>query len=265
MIYINRNSRPRRFMNYIIKKVKFLYKRQGILGPIGALGRKFKYYGFRIPFNALKHLWTGLVARRRYADFYFLGKPHRRLFSFKNLAWTTERTIEVPIVMDYVKYAYARNQRILEVGNTLHQYSGLKNYDIVDKYEYRKGIINVDIEDFKPVGKYDLIVSVFTMEHVGWDVPDEPDPEKIPRVLRKMKDWLAPGGRAVITMPIGWNSEVDKRLKSGTLPFSEEHYMECFSKYNQWRETIKEQALRKKYGTPSAAGNAIVVGIIYQA
>ena len=58
------------------------------------------------------------------------------------------------------------------------------------------------------------------MEHVGWDSPEEPDPEKIPQVLAMIKFFLAPKGKAVITMPIGWNSELDKRLKERSLPFS---------------------------------------------
>ena len=42
-------------------------------------------------------------------------------------------------------------------------------HDIVDKYEKKKGIINQDIVDYKPDKKYDLIISISTLEHVGWD------------------------------------------------------------------------------------------------
>lgn len=251
------------YINYIIRRVKFHYEKQGFFGPLRALGRKVKYYGVRVPLKPVAYVWAVLIMGRRYSEFFFLGKLHRRLYCFKNSAWASERTIEIPIIMEYVKEAYGKNQRILEVGNVLHQYSDLNSHDIIDKYEYRKGVINVDIDDFKPISKYDLIVSVSTLEHVGWDGQDEPDPEKIPRVLRKMKNWLASGGCAVITMPIGWNPEVDKRLKVGLLPFSDEHYMECYSRRNQWRETTKEAALMKKYGEPfSYHANAIVVGIV---
>jgi hypothetical protein len=38
---------------------------------------------------------------------------------------------------------------------------------VLDKYEQAPGVINEDVVSFSPPQKYDLIVSVSTLEHVG--------------------------------------------------------------------------------------------------
>jgi hypothetical protein len=249
-------------INFIKKKVEFLYKREGFIGPVKALGRKIYYFGVRVPFNAVAFVWADTIRRRRFPTFSFNGKKYFYLYKMKNFTWMTERTIEVPLVLPYLQEAYANNKKVLEIGEVIRQFSEFKTHDIVDKYEYKKGVINIDVVDFKPKQKYDLVVSISTIEHVGWDAPEEPDPEKIPQTLRLVKEWLASGGRAVITMPIGYNSELDKRLQSGVLPFSKEYFFTRISKGNQWREATREEALAKKYGTPFHAANAIIMGII---
>jgi len=61
-----------------------------------------------------------------------------------------------------------RGKNILEIGNVLSRHIKLE-HDILDKYETAKGVINEDIVDFKSEKKYDLIISISTLEHVGWD------------------------------------------------------------------------------------------------
>ena len=65
-------------------------------------------------------------------------------------------------------------KKILEVGNILSHYFSV-NHDIVDKYEKDVDVINQDIIDYHPNKKYDLIVSISSLEHVGEDeTPREP-------------------------------------------------------------------------------------------
>lgn len=248
--------------DFVVRKVKFLYARQGVLGPIKALGRKVYYYGFTVPKNFLSFPWAVIVTRRRFPEFTFQGNQYPYLYHHKNFAWLSERIVEVSLVAPYLQAAYDEGKRILEIGEVVRQYSPFKTHDILDKYEYKKGVINEDVVDFKPKEKYDLIVSVSTMEHIGWDAPEERDVEKMPRSVALVKEWLAPGGMAVITMPIGYNTELDKRLREGTMPFTEEYFMERVSKNNQWKEATREEALKRKYGEPYGAANAILLGII---
>ena len=42
-------------------------------------------------------------------------------------------------------------------------------HDVLDKYEKGNNVINDDVVSFSTEVKYDLIVSVSTLEHVGWD------------------------------------------------------------------------------------------------
>ena len=74
---------------------------------------------------------------------------------------------------------------MLEVGNVLSHYQRVC-HDIVDKYEAREGVINEDVVSFDPGRRYALIVSISTLEHVGWDEnPRETD--KVSRALDNLE------------------------------------------------------------------------------
>src|SRR6202034_3735504 len=83
-----------------------------------------------------------------------------------NYTWKNERTIEIPIIWDIIRKN--PNKEILEVGNVLSHYYQV-HHTILDKYEKGDNVINEDVIDFNPKKKYDLIVSISTLEHVGWD------------------------------------------------------------------------------------------------
>ena len=250
-------------IGYVVKKVKFLYVRHGFRGPLAAFGRKSYYYGIRMPINFFRYVWMRNTRGRRYPTFLFQNKQYPYLYSQKNFAWTTERIVEVPLVLPFLDSSYRTHARILEVGDVVRQYSPYKEHDILDKYEYRKGLINLDVEDFKPDHQYDLIVSVSTMEHVGFNDPDPYDAEKIPRSFRLFHEkWLAPGGIAVITMPIGFNPEVDKRLRAHSFPFAKTYFMKRVSADNRWEEATEGEALSMKYNEPFNNANAVVIGLI---
>jgi len=92
------------------------------------------------------------------------------------------------------------DERILEVGNVLAHYYP-HQHDVLDKYEQAPGVMNGDVVDFRPGKLYDLIVSISTLEHVGWD--EEPrDPLKFLRGVEHLTTLLAPGGRMLVTLPI---------------------------------------------------------------
>ncbi len=86
-----------------------------------------------------------------------------------NLSWRSERTLEIPIIQQLIKDNSELN--ILEIGCVLKHYrsSPKNNWIIIDKYEKFDNVINKDIVDYKPDKKFDLIVSVSTIEHIGID------------------------------------------------------------------------------------------------
>jgi len=176
-----------------------------------------------------------------------------------NFTWSNERSIEVPIIWDIVKKSKGK---ILEVGNVLSHYYSV-SHDIVDKYEKAKGVINQDIVNFRPSLGYDLIISISTLEHIGWDeIPREPG--KILRALNNLKlNCLAPGGKMVITVPLGKNLELDKFLNEDKIDIGKQYYLRRVSKKNDWIEVgwndVKD--LKHDSSFPFYSANGIVIGI----
>jgi len=191
-----------------------------------------------------------------YEYFKFKSKRYKYFHHFYNTTWKNERAVEIPIVMDYInKYS---NRRILEIGNVIsHYYS--KKWKVIDKYEKKEGIINRDIIDFKPKKKYDLIVSISTMEHIGFD--DEIiDKNKVILALRNIKkNCIRQGGLMIITFPLGYNKFMDSNFFKGKLGFDKEYFFKRISKDNKWVEVHKEDIINIKYGKPFSAGNGLVI------
>lgn len=248
-------------MKYLIARVKFVYNTRGIPGILLAIWRRIFFFCFYAPYNFAGHLIMKRFRKPKYPKFNFRGKTYEYLYHHHNFTWNNERTVEVPIVWEIVKSAIGRGKRVLEVGNVLSFYYPI-SHDVLDKYERGEGIINEDVENFRSEKKYDVIASISTMEHVGWDPPDKPDPEKIGNSLLNLKKSLAPGGEIVVTMPIGWNREMDKRLFPGNLPFDAEYFLKRVDEKNRWEEISKEAARGIFYGKPFSAANAIVIGVI---
>jgi len=82
------------------------------------------------------------------------------------LRWKNERCVEVPLAKSIVD---KEKGRILEMGNVLPHYYKNARWDVLDKFEKGKNILNADIASFKPKNKYNLILSISTFEHIGLD------------------------------------------------------------------------------------------------
>lgn len=184
--------------------------------------------------------------------FRFDGKDYRYFYHAYNHTWVNERAAEVPIVLEAVKN---ESGEVLEIGNVLKHYYSLP-HDVLDKYEVGKGIINQDVVDCKLKKKYDLIISISTMEHVGWDETIK-DENKIPRALDHLRKYLKPGGRMIVTVPIRYNPFLDKHLENGKF-FSRAVFLRR-GMFNTWRELPWSQARNLNYAREiSARGLAIL-------
>lgn len=180
-------------------------------------------------------------------------------------SWATERVVEIPIVLNYID----KSKKILEVGNVLSQFVKA-NWDIVDKFEVAKGVINEDIIDFKPDEKYDLVISVSTLEHVGFNEHvgtgekpfDEEDNDKIIEAINNLKNnCLKPKGKIIATVPLGYNKMMDKKLFTNKLGFDDLFFLKRISKGNEWKEIEKNDVVNAQYGDPFPCANYICVGI----
>ncbi len=151
-----------------------------------------------------------------------------------------------------------KGKRILEIGNVLSNYYDI-SHDIVDKYEKAPNVINKDVVDFKTNDKYDLIVSISTLEHVGWD-EESRDDEKIPKALENLRNLLKLDGTMIVTLPFGYNKALNRHLNLGTIRFNEQHYL-LRTGSNSWREASWDEVKETIFGNPYSGANGLIIGI----
>lgn len=190
--------------------------------------------------------------------FVFNGKKYRYFYSPYNFTYVAERSVEIPIIRSYLKKH--NHQRILEVGNVLSHYFPT-SHDIVDKFEKAPGVVNQDITAFEPNKIYDLIVSISTIEHVGWD--EKKDKSKTISAIKKIRQLLSAKGIAILTLPIGYNSHIDKLLYQKTNPLGKVFYLKRESKDNEWKQATFKQIKNTKFNKPYPFANAIAIATIH--
>ncbi len=187
-------------------------------------------------------------------SFLVQGRAYRYFDS--KLTWYNERSVEIPFILEEVKTTEHKN--ILEIGNVLSHHIYV-NHDIIDRYEIAKGVTNSDVADFTSNKKYELIVSISTLEHVGWDEKIR-DEMKIIRALENLKNH---GKRIVVTLPLGYNPNLDMLLRKGTITFSERICLLRVSRGNSWRQVLWDDIQNAKYNEPLPFANGLLIGIIY--
>jgi len=216
-------------------------------------------------FTLIKKILTYLVFKINYTVFnrYFEvdGKRYHYFINHYN-AVTTERVVEVPFVIDFLKKNKYEDKKVLEVGNVLSHYFKFK-HKIVDKYEKETYVDNVDIVDFNPSEKYDIIISISTVEHIGYDEPIK-EVGKSKRAIQKIIDLLNNNGIALITVPLGYNPEIDSIVRNKEIEFSKRYFLKRISRLNLWEETKLEEAMNYKYGSKYQYANAVAFLIYFK-
>lgn len=187
--------------------------------------------------------------------FSFLGESYHYFYHKYNTTWKNERAVEIAIIWPIVKQ-YAP-QRILELGNVLSHYFPV-NHDIVDKDEKASNVINQDIVDFRPAKQYNLIVSISTLEHVGWDK----ESVNILAAVENLIRCLAPRGKIVATLPLGYNPGLDRLLLEKKLPFTATYYLKRINAENSWVQTEWANIQNIKYNCPFYGANGLLIGIV---
>lgn len=150
------------------------------------------------------------VARRRHpGTFVFRGETHHCFVHPYNGTWRNERAAEIPLARHFLGQVSGRG---LEVGNVLSHYGPIR-HTVVDRYErdYRDAV-NVDVVDYVPEKPLDYVISISTIEHVGWDEAEPRDPAKAQRAIAHLRTLLAPTGTMFLTCPAGHNPGVDELM-----------------------------------------------------
>jgi hypothetical protein len=190
------------------------------------------------------------------ATFQFKGEPLSYVYHGYNMTWASERGVEVPIARTYLEDA--TDKKVLEVGNVLSHYGPI-HHEVLDKFEKGPGVINEDIITFRPGTLYDLIISISTFEHIGFD--DETDTssaEKILEAIGACRGLLKANGKLAITVPISYNPELNELIREDSLGNSDAVFLRRIGP-RAWRECAKSEALEAEYKRPFPYANAILV------
>jgi hypothetical protein len=198
---------------------------------------------------------NSIIPKLKPKKFTFDGQTLDYFYAKYNITWVTERVLEVPIGFHLLHKAGPA--QTLEVGNVLSHYSR-PEHTILDKFERGEKIINQDIVEFKPGRTFDLILSISTFEHIGYEDDGDPDAEKIRAAIIACQKLLSPTGKLVITVPFGYNPYLDRYLAEDRIKPNRVWFYEKINNLD-WKETAKESALTRKYAKPYSYANAIMV------
>ena len=192
------------------------------------------------------------------SSFVLGGRRYRYLWHPYMSTWLTERAVEVPVARGRVRNADPAST--LEIGNVLSHYFPT-THTVVDKYERAPGVINEDVVSFSPDRRYDLIVSVSTLEHVGWDEKPR-DPEKVLRAIDRLRGLLTDTGELVFTIPKGWHPVLDRHLSESQVPLAERLCLKRISADGRWVEVDCHELEEVRYDAPFPYANGVTFGVI---
>jgi len=239
-----------------VKRTMAALRTKGVVHVVRSVSELMSY---KVSTNA--QFWYHRLLRSR-RQFALDGRAYRYFYHKHNRTWLNERTVEIPFVWSVVDGI--PSDSVLEVGNVLSNYFPV-SHEIVDKYERAPGVLNIDVIDFRSDKRYKLIVTISTLEHVGWD--EDPalkqrvdmSDDKIVRAIQNLQGHLTDDGELIITVPLGHNPILDSQLEHGAIPLETERFMVRVSKDNRWEQADWARCRGLKYGHPYTAANAIAI------
>jgi hypothetical protein len=245
-----------------IGKVSISPPPQGTIAKIGYAWQWGKKFGFKeLAKKPFQLMFAPLIIKyKKKRTFELNGQTYQMFYHPYNCTWTKERAVEIPLAVMSIMENGPR-ARVLEVGNVLANYFP-RSWDTIDKYEVAPGVINEDIETFKPNETYDKIIAVSTFEHIGYDSEqDQSDSEnKIIRAFNNLRDnCLFRGGQILITTPMGYNPYMDNVALNNKLGCTKTAFLKKINK-NEWKQVSAEEASKCEYGSPYPFANCIFVG-----
>jgi hypothetical protein len=205
-----------------------------------------------------------LRVKNRVVPFVFNGKKYRYLAHRYNHTSHNERSVELPIALDYLKRH--QGKQILEIGNVIGHYIDI-SHPVIDKYEKWPGVLNVDIADFTPSCKYDLIISISTFEHIGCDENRyakngdfNADQRALLSAIKHTQSLVAPGGVFLMIAPLGYNPFFDHQISGNGLGMTNIWFLKRVSKNNHWQQVPYEEVQGIRYSAPDYPwANGLVV------
>jgi hypothetical protein len=186
------------------------------------------------------------------------GRSYPYFVSNGNRTWDNERAIELPVGREAVQ-VHGRPETIIEVGNVLGQHFADVRHRVLDKFEHHPCVTwNEDVLEFRPPFVPELVVSISTLEHVGHS-EHPPWPEKFRLAVEAVIGWLAPGGRLIFTVPLGYNPSVLEFLDDPAPEVVSMRFMRRTTLDNLWEQTSFSEVRDYRYDRPFRCANAIAI------
>lgn len=232
----------------VVNRARVMTRDEGVVPTVKFFGRL-----------VAEHLEYPVMRKRRSGKrFRFFGEELPFAYHLYSQTWRNERSLEIAVAHHFLRQRPAG--RMLELGNVLGHF-GYLGHDVIDRYEKVDGIINEDVIGYQADGSYDTVVSISTLEHVRFDEELLKDPHGSSLALESLRAALAPGGRLLVTVPLGYNDGLDDDIRSGRFSFERQACYRRVSTDGDWREVSQEEGLSCRYGSQFDAANAVLVGI----
>jgi hypothetical protein len=180
-----------------------------------------------------------------------LGERIPLYYDWRRWSWRTERCAEVALGRHVL---HGRDpSRVIELGNVL-PLAGFGGHAVIDKYERGAGVVNVDILEYAPTTRFDLAISISTLEHVGWD-EDPRDPDKAAAALERLAQ-LADD--LLVTIPVAYHPAFEDAFVAG--PFDHVELLVKTTRDARWAPRPLAERRRIRFSAPYANANGILVG-----
>lgn len=203
-------------------------------------------------YSAITPIMAQLVGRSAYS---LRGSEYRYFIASFNSTWANERAVELSYAQELLRSV--SGNEVLEVGNVLKNYLQ-GDWIVCDKYENAPGVINDDVLSFELERRFLRIISISTLEHVGFDEPDQ-NVNALPLAVKNLRNHLREGGELYVTLPLGYNPAVDQHLLGGSSGFDQVDYL-VREGVTKWRQCAQEEAHQRQYGQPYPCANALAIG-----
>lgn len=177
-------------------------------------------------------------------SFVFDDFVYRYFFVKKTKTWRTERCVEIPIAL--LEKNKLSNDDVLEVGDVLTQY-GFGGHRVIDLYAEGEHVENFDICTCVVPQKYKLVVCISTLEHIN----------NFESAIDNMYSMVSEGGLLLITIPVGWNRDLEKYLQK---KYSYKLLVRVGK--TTWRDNDSVDINEIEYNRPFIAANAVMVLMI---
>jgi len=213
----------------------------------------------RVSIDLIAYLYYKLF--RKSKTFTFNKHKYHYFYHLYNRTVASERVVEIPIALNFI-HEYEKKD-VLEVGNVLNHYIDFK-HKVIDLHEKGRDVFNRDVVNFNLREKFDLIISISTMEHVGFSKRYwEPyKPKKFSLGIANLKKHLRKGGLMVVTFPMFYNDYITKLIVNKKDPFTKRYFLKRVSYLNEWKQIPFSEAIRgDSYEGCFANANILFVGI----